>query len=254
MSGHSKWHTIKRSKGAADQKRGQLFTKLARDITIAVREGNGGDPEMNFRLRIAIDKARQNNMPMDSIQRAVDRGLGKGNDGAVEETIMYEGYAAGGVALLIEAVTDNRNRTSSDVRSTLTKNGANPGEPGSVAWMFEQKGLITIDLSGTGLDGDEVTLEAIDAGADDVEVSEDTVEVYTEWTKLNDVRLSLLEKQIPFSNAEKVMHPNTTIQLDEKESLSIMRLMSRLEDLDDVQQVYSNLDISDELAMKFGEE
>jgi len=254
MSGHSKWHTIRRSKGAADQKRGQLFTKLARDITIAVREGSGGDPEMNFRLRLAIDKAKQNNMPSDSIQRAIDRGLGKGSDGAIEETVLYEGYAPGGVALLIEAVTDNRNRTSAEVRSTLNKNGATPGEPGSVAWMFEQKGLITIDITGTDLEPEEVMLQAIDAGAEDVEVSDGTLEVYTEWTALNDVRMAILEQEVPIANAEKMMRPSTLMELGEKESLQVMRLLSKLEDLDDVQQVYSNLDISDELASKFDDE
>lgn len=251
MSGHSKWHTIKRSKGAADQKRGQLFTKLARDITMAVREGSGGDPEMNFRLRLAIDKAKQNNMPSDSIQRAIDRGTGKNSEGIVEESVMYEGYAPGGVAVLIEAATDNRNRTSADVRSTMSKNGATPGEPGSVAWMFEQKGLITVELEGTTLDPEEVMLQAIDAGAEDVEISETTLEIYTEWTALNDVRLGLLEHDIPIANAEKMMRPTTTIQPEEKDALQVLRLLSRLEDLDDVQQVYSNLDITDELASKF---
>lgn len=254
MSGHSKWHTIRRSKGAADQRRGQLFTRLARDVTMAVREGGNGDPDMNFRLRLAVDKAKQNNMPMDSIQRAIDRGLGKGSDGAVEEVIFYEGYAPGGVALLIEAATDNRNRTSADVRSTLTKHGANPGEPGSVSWMFEQKGLITIELDGTGLDADEVTLMAIDAGAEDVEVSDTTLEVYTEWTSLNDVRVALLEQNIPIANVEKMMRPQTRIALEEKESMQVLRLLSKLDDLDDVQQVYSNLDMNDELLARFSEE
>ncbi|NCC31914.1 MAG: YebC/PmpR family DNA-binding transcriptional regulator, partial [Chloroflexia bacterium] len=142
MSGHSKWHTIRRSKGVADQRRGQLFTKLARDVTLAVREGGSGDPDMNFRLRLAIDKAKANNMPNDSIQRSIDRGLGKNNEAAIEE-VFYEGYAPGGIALLIETATDNRNRTNSDVRSAINKAGGNPGEPGSVSWMFEQKGLLT---------------------------------------------------------------------------------------------------------------
>lgn len=251
MSGHSKWHTIRRSKGAADQKRGQLFTKLARDITVAVRDGgNIGDPDMNFRLRLAIDKAKQNNMPADSIQRAIDRGTGKGNEG-MEEVVYYEGYAPGGVALLIEAATNNRNRTSSDVRSTMTKNGANPGEPGSVSWMFEQKGLITIDLNGTSFDPDDVMLQAIDAGAEEVEETDDSVmDIYTEWTQLNDVRQALMN--FPITNVEITMRPTTMIQPgDEKDALQVMRLLEKLEDLDDVQRVYSNLDISDELASKY---
>jgi YebC/PmpR family DNA-binding regulatory protein len=252
MSGHSKWHTIRRSKGAADQRRGQLFTKLARDITVAVRDGgNIGDPDMNFRLRLAIDKAKQNNMPADSIQRAIDRGLGKGSEG-MEEVVYYEGYAPGGIALLVEAATDNRNRTSADVRSTMTKNGANPGEPGSVSWLFEQKGLITIELTDTNLDPDEVMLQAIDAGAEEVEDSDGVMEVYTDWTQLNDVRQVLSDHNLPITNVEIMMRPTTVIQpADEKEALQVMRLLEKLEDLDDVQRVYSNLDISDELAQKF---
>ncbi|NJP05030.1 MAG: YebC/PmpR family DNA-binding transcriptional regulator [Chloroflexaceae bacterium] len=251
MSGHSKWHTIRRSKGAADQKRGQIFTKLARDIAIATREGGGGDPDMNFRLRLAVDKARQNNMPSDSIQRAIDRGLGKGSEGQ-DEMVFYEGYASGGVALLIEAATNNRNRTSSDVRSTLTKNGATPGEPGSVAWMFEQKGLITVEIDGSSLDTDEVMLQAIDAGAEDVEVGDGTLEIYTEWTQLNTVRQALMEHDIPITGAEMTMRPTTMVQTgEEKDALQVLRLLEKLEDLDDVQRVYSNLDISDDLLNKY---
>jgi YebC/PmpR family DNA-binding regulatory protein len=250
MSGHSKWHTIRRAKGAADQKRGQLFTKLARDITIAAREGGSGDPDMNFRLRLAVDKARANNMPNDSIARAIDRGMGKGNEAAIEE-VYYEGYAPGGIALLIETATDNRNRTNSEVRSTINKAGGNPGEPGSVGWMFEQKGLITVDLSGTTLDPDEVQLIAIDVGADDVEVNEQELEIYCEWTQLHTIRQALLDQQIPITGAEKTMRPTTLIQPEEKEALTAMRLIERLEDLDDVQKVYSNLDITDEVAAKF---
>jgi YebC/PmpR family DNA-binding regulatory protein len=250
MSGHSKWHTIRRAKGVADQKRGQLFTKLARDITIAAREGGSGNPDMNFRLRLAVDKARSNNMPNDSIARAIDRGLGKGNEAAIEE-VYYEGYAPGGIALLIETATDNRNRTNSEVRSTINKAGGSPGEPGSVSWMFEQKGLITVDLSAGQFDPDEVQLMAIDAGADDVEVGDDVLEIYCEWTQLNAVRQALLEQGLPIASAEKTMRPTTLIQPDEKEALTAMRLIERLEDLDDVQKVYSNLAITDEVAAKF---
>ncbi|NJM06198.1 YebC/PmpR family DNA-binding transcriptional regulator [Candidatus Gracilibacteria bacterium] len=250
MSGHSKWHTIRRSKGVVDQRRGQLFTKLARDIAIAVKDGGGGDPEMNFRLRLAVDKARGNNMPNDSIQRAIERGLGKGNEAALEE-IYYEGYGPGGIALMIEAATDNRNRTNSEVRSTINKAGGNPGEPGSVSWMFELKGLISIDLSGTKLDSDEVTLLAIDAGADDVEAHDDDLEVYTDWTGLNTVRQALLDQGVPVTGAEKTMRPKTLVQPDEKEALAVLRLVEKLEDLDDVQKVYTNLDITEEVAAKY---
>ncbi len=253
MSGHSKWHSIRRSKGILDQKRGQLFTKLARDITMAAREGGSGDLDGNFRLRLAVDKAKSNNMPADNIQRAIDRGMGKGGEAAIEE-IYYEGYAPGGIALLIEAATDNRNRTNSDVRATLSKAGGNPGEPGSVAWMFEQKGLITIDMAGQRLDADEVMLQAIDAGADDVEVGEDVIEVYTDFKQLAVVRGKLLDAGLPISGVEKTMLAKTTIQPDGKEALQAMRLIERLEDLDDVQKVYSNLDVSEELAEQFANE
>lgn len=250
MSGHSKWHTIRRSKGVADQRRGQLFTKLARDITLAVKEGGSGDPDMNFRLRLAVDKAKSNNMPGDSIQRAIERGLGKGNEAALEE-VYYEGYAPGGIALLIETATDNRNRTNSDIRATLNKAGGNPGEPGSVSWMFELKGLITVDLAGTRMDPDEVQLAAIDAGADDVEVEGSVLEIYCEWTRLNAVRQALLDQGIPVIGAEKTMRPKTQIEPDEKDALAAMRLMEKLEDLDDVQKVYSNLLITDAMAARF---
>ncbi|MFQ3662538.1 MAG: YebC/PmpR family DNA-binding transcriptional regulator [Chloroflexaceae bacterium] len=250
MSGHSKWHTIRRSKGVADQRRGQLFTKLARDITLAVKEGGSGDPDMNFRLRLAVEKAKSNNMPGDSIQRAIDRGLGKGNEAALEE-VYYEGYAPGGIALLIETATDNRNRTNSDVRATLNKAGGSPGEPGSVSWMFELKGLITVDLAGTRMDPDEVQLAAIDAGAEDVEVEGRVLEIYCEWTQLNAVRQALLNQGIPVIGAEKTMRPKTQIEPDEKDALAAMRLMEKLEDLDDVQKVYSNLLITDAMAARF---
>lgn len=250
MSGHSKWHSIRRTKGVLDQRRGQLFTKLARDITIAAREGGSGDVDGNFRLRLAVEKARQNNMPSDNIQRAIDRGMGKGGEAAIEE-IAYEGYAPGGIALLIEAATDNRNRTNAEVRSTLTKGGGSPGEPGSVAWMFEQKGLITIDLTAKRLDPDEVMLQAIDAGADDVDVGEEAIEVYTDFKQLAAVRQQLISSGLPVSSAEKIMRPKTIMQAESKTALQAMRLIERLEDLDDVQKVYSNLDITQELAEQF---
>jgi YebC/PmpR family DNA-binding regulatory protein len=253
MSGHSKWHSIRRSKGILDQKRGQMFTKLARDITIAAREGGGGDPDGNFRLRIAIDKAKAGNMPADNIQRAIDRGLGKGGEAKIEE-IYYEGYAQGGIALLIETATDNRNRTNAEVRAALSKGGGSPGEPGSVGWLFEPKGLIAIDMTVKKLDPDEVMLQAIDAGADDVEIGEDTIEVYTEFNQLAEVRQALLSAGLPLSGAEKTMIAKTTIQPESEDALKAMRLMGRLEDLDDVQKVYSNLDVTEELAEQYANE
>lgn len=249
MSGHSKWHSIRRSKGILDQKRGQLFTKLARDITIAAREGGGDDPDGNFRLRIAVDKAKAGNMPAENIQRAIDRGVGKGGEAKIEE-IYYEGYAPGGIALLIETATDNRNRTNAEVRATLSKAGGNPGEPGSVGWMFEAKGLITVDLT-SKLDPDEVMLQAIDAGADDVEVGDETIDIYTEFVKLAMVREALLAAGLSLSGVEKTMLAKTTVQADMDDAMRAIRLAEKLEDLDDVQKVYSNLDITEEQAEQF---
>jgi YebC/PmpR family DNA-binding regulatory protein len=253
MSGHSKWHSIRRTKGVLDQRRGQLFTKLARDITIATREGGSGDPDANFRLRLAVDKAKGSNMPSDNIQRAIDRGLGKGGEATIEE-IYYEGYAPGGVALLIETATDNRNRTNSEVRATLTKAGGNPGEPGSVGWMFEQMGLITIDLAAKKLDSDEVMLQAIDAGADDVEVGEDVIEVYTDFKQLAAVRHALLAAGLPVAGAEKYMRAKTTIDAESGDALRALKLIEKLEDLDDVQKVYTNLNVSEDLVEQFANE
>jgi YebC/PmpR family DNA-binding regulatory protein len=254
MSGHSKWHSIRRTKGVLDQKRGALFTKLAREITVAAREGGSGDPDMNFRLRLAVDKARQNNMPSDNIQRAIDRGLGKGSETAIDE-IYYEGYAPGGVAIIVQAATDNRNRTASEVRSTFTKGGGNLGESGSVSWMFENKGLITIEFPvGQTFDPDEVMLQAIDAGADDVEVDGNQVEVYTAFEDLNAVRMALQELKLPITNVEPLMKPKTPFTPDsDTTAMQALRLMEKLEDLDDVQKVYSNLDVSEELAEKFAD-
>lgn len=251
MSGHSKWHSIRRTKGVTDQRRGQLFTKLARDITIAAREG-GGDPDMNFRLRLAVDKAKSNNMPSDNIQRAIDRALGKTNEAQLEE-LYYEGYGPGGIAIMVEAATDNRNRTVSDIRSSFTKLGGNLGESGSVAWMFDLMGLITVDLENNKLDPDEVMLIAIDAGADDVQVEEDVIEIYTEFTQLAAIRQTLIEAKIPVNSAEKVMRPKSLVQADEQDSIKALRLLERLDELDDVQKVYSNLDVSDEVAAKFAD-
>lgn len=253
MSGHSKWHSIRRSKGVLDQKRGALFTKLAREITVAAREG-GGDPDMNFRLRLAVDKARQNNMPSDNIQRAIDRATGKGGEAALDE-ISYEGYGPGGVAIMVQAATDNRNRTAAEVRSTFTKGGGNLGETGSVAWMFENKGLITLEFPvGQPFDADDVMLQAIDAGADDVEVDGNEVEIYTAFEELNAVRTALQEHGLPITNVEPLMKPKTPFTPDsESTAMAALRLMEKLEDLDDVQKVYSNLDVSEELADKFAE-
>jgi len=242
MSGHSKWATIKRKKGAADAKRGQLFTKLTREITVSAREG-GGDPEANFRLRLAIQKARAENMPMDNINRAIQRGAGGGEGGEHFEEVTYEGYGPNGVAMLVQTLTDNRNRTVSEVRNLFTRNGGSLGEAGSVAWMFDPRGLIIIEPK-DGEDPDEITLAAIDAGAEDVTAEEEHIEVVTAFNDLKHVQENLTGQNYNVTSAERTMVPKTTMSLDEKGMEQTLRLMERLEDLDDVQTVYTNLDMT----------
>src|SRR5436190_506390 len=243
MSGHSKWATIKRKKGAADAKRGQLFTKLTREITVAAKEG-GGDPEANFRLRLAVQKARAENMPSDNIQRAIQRGTGVGEGGANYEEIMYEGYGPHGVAFIVQTLTDNRNRTVAEVRSIFTKAGGSLGESNSVGWMFEPRGLIYIEPK-KGEDPDELSLAAIDAGAEDVSVDDDgQLEIVTQFQDLKHVQDAVTGSGMQVVNAERTMIPKTTVSLDEKGMEQILRLIERLEELDDVQTVYTNLDLT----------
>ncbi len=251
MSGHSKWHEIRRKKGVLDQRRGQRWTKLARDVTIASREG-GGDVTTNFRLRLAIEKAKADNMPSDNIQRAIDRGLGITGEASLDE-INYEGYGPGGVAIIVESATDNRNRTVSEVRTAFNKNGGTLGESGSVGWMFDLKGMITIDRT-PEIDADAVTMLAIEADADDIIVNPENIIIYTEFSRLAAVRDQLNESGVKLSSAEKVMQPKAIITIDEKETFQALRLLEKLEDLDDVQKVYSTLDVSDELAERFAEQ
>ncbi|MCA9860940.1 MAG: YebC/PmpR family DNA-binding transcriptional regulator, partial [Thermomicrobiales bacterium] len=207
MSGHSKWATIKRQKGANDQKRGQLFTKLGREIAVAVRAG-GPDPEANFRLRLAIQKARAENMPKDNIDRAIERASGAGNTDNFDE-VSYEGYGPGGVAVVIQALTDNRNRTVGEVRSALTRAGGSLGESGSVAWMFDNVGLISVEADGQ--DPEEIALVAIDAGAEDVSIDDDGIEVYTEVQNLHVVQDALVSAGINVNSADPVMKPKATV-------------------------------------------
>jgi YebC/PmpR family DNA-binding regulatory protein len=243
MSGHSKWSTIKRQKGAADAKRGQLFTKLAREITVAARTGLP-DPEANSRLRLAVQKARQENMPKDNIDRAIQRAAGAG-DGSQYEEIYYEGYGPGGTAIMILAMTDNRNRTVGEIRAALTRSGGSLGENGSVSWMFDQAGIITLPVNGS--DPDELALVAIDAGATDVQVDGEVVEVYTEPTDLHKVAEQFTAAGYEPQGVELIMKPKTMLQPDADAAVKAIRLVEKLEDLDDVQTVYSNLDISDEV-------
>jgi len=247
MSGHNKWSKIKRQKGVEDAKKGQLYTKLTREIILASREG-GGDPETNFKLRLAIQKAREASMPMENVQRAIKRGTGE-LEGAVLEELMLEGYGPSGTAILVQTLSDNRNRTVQEVRNVFTRHGGSMGSPGSVAWLFDSKGVISIDAN--GLDIDEVTLQAIDAGAEDVKVEDSTIEVYTKPNELEMVKKALEQKKIPTSSAELAMIPKTMVEVDEKAAIQTLKLLEKLEELDDVQKVYSNVDFSDEVIEKF---
>jgi YebC/PmpR family DNA-binding regulatory protein len=243
MSGHSKWSQIKRQKGVNDTKRGAVFTKVAREIMIAARAG-GGDPDGNFRLRLAMEKARSVNMPADNIKRAIERAAGSGEGDQIEE-IVYEGYGPGGVAFLVEAATDNRNRTAADVRSIFTKAGGQLAGSGAVAWQFEPRGLI--EIAANGRDPDEVALTAIDAGAEDVEESGDRIEIYTSPGDLERVRKSLDSAGLPVESAESAMVAKTTVELDGSRARQNLRLVELLEDLDDVQRVTANFDIPEDV-------
>lgn len=249
MSGHSKWATIKRKKAATDAKRGQIFTKIAKEIAIAAREG-GPDPDANFKLRLVMEKARMANMPKENIERAIRRGAGLEKGEALEE-ITYEGYGPHGVALLVRVVTDNRNRSVSEIRRLFNKLGGSLGEAGCVAWQFEAKGYLTLEPN--GLDADEVFEIAVEWGADDVVISDNLIEIFTSPEAFQTVREALQRRGFALNSAEITMVPKTTITLDEKQAIQNMNLISTLEELDDVQQVYSNLDISDELMAKFEE-
>ncbi len=244
MSGHSKWSTIKRKKGANDAKRGKIFTKLIKEITNAARMG-GGDPDGNPRLRTAVIAAKSENMPKDNIARAIKKGTGD-LDGAVYEEILYEGYGPGGIAVLVETMTDNKNRTVADVRHFFAKSGGNLGESGCVAWMFDKKGSITVDRE--GVDEDELMDLAIEAGAEDVIEDETTFQILTEPDDFSEVVENLEKSGIKCLEASITMIPKNTVEVDaEKTARSLMKLLDNLEDNDDVQKVHANFDISDEL-------
>ncbi len=239
MSGHSKWHSIKHKKGAADAKRGKIFTKLGHEIAIAARDG--ADPSMNFKLRLAVQKAKAANMPAANIERSIARGAGTGESAALEE-LNYEGYGPAGVAIMARALTDNRNRTGPEIKSTFTKFGGNLGATGSVAYLFEQKGIIVCK---PGIDKDEVTLKAIDAGAADVDDSGDQVIVYTKPNELEQIREKLGED---VESADVEMSPSQTISVDDvKKAQTLIKLIDALDDIDDVVSVTANYDISDEI-------
>ncbi|HEV2404473.1 MAG TPA: YebC/PmpR family DNA-binding transcriptional regulator [Ktedonobacterales bacterium] len=249
MSGHSKWAQIKRQKGVNDARRGQLFTRLGRELVVAVREGGGPDPDANFRLRMAIQRARDANMPMDNIERTIKRASG-GGEGMTLEEITYEGYAPGGAAILVQVVTDNRNRTAAEVRNCFNKNAGNLGEMGCVDWIFEPRGVIEVSLDGH--DADELTLDAADAGAEDVEQEgDDSLTIYTAPSDMETVRSALESKKVAILRAESTLVPKTKVDLGEREALQTLRLIDRLEDLDDVQNVFTNAGIADEVAEKY---
>lgn len=241
MSGHSKWAQIKHQKAGNDARRGQLFTKLGREITIAAREG-GPDPDSNFRLRLAVQHARDANMPSENIERAIKRGAGQ-LEGANLEEVTYEGYGPGGAAVLVEGFTDNRNRAFAEIRNAFTRGGGNLGEAGCVGWLFEPRGVVSVEADGR--DPDEVALQAIDAGAEDVQNDGNVLEVYTNPTDLERVRQALDALNLKINNAEPTMLPKTTVAADDDTALRVMKLVERLEELDDVQKVYTNLEIPD---------
>ena len=243
MSGHSKWATIKRKKGAADAKRGQLFSKLSRAIMVAAKEG-GPDPEANTTLAAAIQKARDSSMPKDNIERAIQRGAGGGEADAYE-SMLYEGYAPGGVAVIASILTDNRNRTAADLRHIFTKNGGSLGTPGSVAWQFDRKGVILVDRE--GVDEDELMELALAGGAEDIAEDGTQWQVTTDPADFMAVRGALEEGGVAYSSAEQTMVPKSTVEVSEKEARQILRLIDELEDNDDVQDVYANFDISEEV-------
>jgi YebC/PmpR family DNA-binding regulatory protein len=242
MSGHSKWSTIKRKKGALDAKRGKIFTKIIRELQTAARIG-GGDPDSNPRLRLVVDKAKTANMPKDNIQRAIQKGIG-GTEGDSFEESIYEGYGPGGTAILIETLSDNKNRTVGDVRHALTKHGGNLGASGCVAYLFEKRGLLVFE--GKDLDVDALLEAALEAGAEDVVEGEDSCEVVTGPAEFHAVQTALAAKGFEPISAELTMQPSTTVELAGKDAEMMLRLADSLEDLDDVQNFYANFDISEE--------
>lgn len=251
MSGHSKWSTIKRKKGVRDQKRGKVFTKLVREITIAARMG-GGDSSANPRLRLAIQNARGNSMPRENIERAVKKGTGD-LEGSNYQELTYEGYGPAGVAILVQALTDNTNRTASEVRSSFSKRGGSLGAPGSVAWMFEEKGLITVPEGRVTFDA--LFEAAVEAGADDVREADEGYEIITDRTELYAVSSALEDAAIDITEAKLAQFPGTMLDLEDVETArKVLNLIDVLEDLDDVLAVWANLDISDEIADLLGEE
>ena len=242
MSGHSKWATIKRKKGAIDAKRSSMFAKLLRAVEVAAREGGSGDPKANMTLASAIDKAKSFSVPSDNIDRAIKRGTGAEAGGARYEEVVYEGYAAGGIAIVVQALTDNRNRTAQEVRHAFTRNNGNLGETGTTLWMFQRRGVIVVEKDAWA-DEERLLELALEAGADDLRDAESSWEIVTEPTGLKAVEGALLDASVPVFSADLTMVPQTTIPVDGGEAKQVLNLIEALEDLDDVQNVYANFDI-----------
>ena len=249
MSGHSKWSTIKHQKGQADARRGKLFTKLAREITVGARKG-GPDPTMNPTLRLAIDRARQSNMPMDNIERAIKRATGLGGEGAALEEVIYEGYSPGGAAIMVVALTDNRNRAASEVRKAFDRHNSKLGEIGSVAWIFETKGVITLEEDSQK--ADDIALEAIDLGAEDFTVEASSFDLTTTPEGFETLRQGLVDRGLNLVQAGVTLVPKTLAPLDEHAAERTLRLLDSLEELDDVQRVYTNGDFPDAVLERYG--
>lgn len=254
MSGHSKWATIKRKKGAIDAARGKIFTKLAREVQVAARMGT--DLNTNFGLRLAVDKAKAENMPKDNIERAIRRGAGLEKDAAIIEEIVYEGYGPHGIAVLVNCLSDNRNRTISDLRYLFNRANGSLGEPGSVAWQFTERGYIVFnrvdeDGQALGIDPDAIFMVALEGGATDVQISDDVVEVFTERADLGQITQLLRDNGFTPDQSELMMQPNTTLELDATEAAAVLSLIEGLEDLDDVSKVYHNLELTDAVVAQF---
>ncbi len=249
MAGHSKWANIKRRKGAVDAARGKIFTRLTREIQVAAR--NSPDPEANFTLRLAIERARAENMPRDTIDRAIKRGSGQDKNANSFEEILYEGYGPHGVALLIECLSDNRNRTIAEIRRVFNRAHCTLAEPNAVAWQFERKGLIVIDLASATTDTAELTEEvfmlALEAGADDIQDETEALEIYTAGTDLARVSRSLIESGLEYTSMELIMHPQNLLVLEKDASLDVLRLIETLEELDDVRRVFHNMELRDDV-------
>jgi len=251
MSGHSKWHSIKHKKAKEDAKRGNIFGKLSKSLTIAAREGGSGDPDNNFALANAIAKAKEYNMPQENIDRSIKKGAG-GDDGEKFETIMYEGYGPGGTALMVEATTENRYRTAAEVRNMFSKSGGNLGETGCVGWLFERKGIILVDKS-LIKDEEAFMLDIIDSGAEDIEEVDSIYEISAPPTEFMNVRKRLSINKIDVKSAEVTYVPKSTVEVSKKEAERVLKMINTLEDHDDIQNVYSNVEIPDELFQEMGQ-